>query len=231
MGIHITNGEIAYSDPQEQFHIERYLKIASIVKNKNVLDVGSAEGWGSYVLAKEAQHVTVVDIDGSAVERARKNFPIKNADYIEGSVCKLPFPDASFDVVAACELIEHITEEEQEAMLSEIARVLKPGGTAAISTPDKNRSIVRAMGKQYPGHVRELSLQQLLAMIRKHLTVDAIYGQDIGRKMFFRHVQKRALRMLGRGFDYTKVDFTPHSITEDTKVSYVMVFAKKSVTQ
>jgi SAM-dependent methyltransferase len=46
---------------------------------------------------------------------------------------RLPFPDASFDRIIAAEVMEHIPDDEQAA--AELARVLKPGGTLAITVP------------------------------------------------------------------------------------------------
>jgi ubiquinone/menaquinone biosynthesis C-methylase UbiE len=46
---------------------------------------------------------------------------------------QLPFPDATFDRIIAAEVMEHIPDDEQAA--AELARVLKPGGTIAITVP------------------------------------------------------------------------------------------------
>jgi len=228
MGIHLVNGKINYSDPQEQFHIERYRKIASLIKGGSTLDIGSAEGWGAYVLAPVSGKITVTDLDAKVIARARKNFPIHNAEYIQGDTCALPFQDETFDMVAACELIEHLDKTQQEKMIREISRVLKHGGLAIVTTPDRRRNIVRRVGIQYIGHKRELSLSELSQIISRNLSVVSLWGQDIGRKMFFRHIVKRILPFFGKKFDYSKVDFLLHPINVSDKASYIMVIAQKT---
>ncbi len=47
-----------------------------------------------------------------------------------------PFADRSFDVVTCCEVIEHLNDEHLESTITEIFRVLKPGGTALFTTPN-----------------------------------------------------------------------------------------------
>jgi ubiquinone/menaquinone biosynthesis C-methylase UbiE len=224
---------IAFSDPQEQFHIERYKKISEFIKPEDlVLDIGGGGGWGSYFLATHtrAKKIILVDIAPEEIASARKNFPAANLEYEVGNVLELPFPDDHFDVVCACELIEHLEEAKQESMLAEICRVLKPGGRVAVSTPDKHRSIMHMVGIRYYdyGHKNELSLEKLKVLVGQYFSVDGVYGQDIGRKMFMRHVQKRVLRCMGRTFDYGKVDFLSHPMAPDEKASYIMVFGVKA---
>lgn len=56
-------------------------------------------------------------------------------ELIEGRVdMSLPFPDKTFEIVTALAIIEHV--EDPTTMLSEIGRVLKPGGRVLITTPD-----------------------------------------------------------------------------------------------
>lgn len=75
---------------------------------------------------------------------------------------KLPFRDGAFDAVFALELLEHV--EEDERLLSEIVRVLRPGGTALVSVP-LHMSLWSAIDDAC-AHVRRYEPEELLEKIR-----------------------------------------------------------------
>ena len=55
---------------------------------------------------------------------------------IQADICDLPFGDNSIDEIVAFQVIEHVEYWKEDALFAEIARVLKPGGTAWIECPD-----------------------------------------------------------------------------------------------
>ena len=73
-----------------------------------------------------------IDADEETVARARDDYP--GPTFVAGDVCALPFPDSSFDAAVCFEVIEHVADPA--ALVRELARVLRPGGTLAISTPN-----------------------------------------------------------------------------------------------
>jgi SAM-dependent methyltransferase len=78
--------------------------------------------------------VTGLDLTPELLELARENAQIAEVEieFLEGDVEKLPFGDASFDVVLS--QFGHIFAPRPEVAISEMLRVLKPGGTIAFST-------------------------------------------------------------------------------------------------
>jgi SAM-dependent methyltransferase len=94
------------------------------------LDVGCGDGRLSAEL--DAGELTVADVSRVALDRARARLP-------EAQVVELdpdrPFPlgDSAFDLVLCAETIEHV--RDVQLLLSEIRRVLRPGGTLALTTP------------------------------------------------------------------------------------------------
>lgn len=83
---------------------------------------------------------------------------------VQGTVFALPFPSARFDVVICSEVIEHVPDTPQ--VLRELTRVLRPGGTLILGTPDYSRRLwwflEWAYGKVLPGayaheHITHLS--------------------------------------------------------------------------
>jgi ubiquinone/menaquinone biosynthesis C-methylase UbiE len=95
-----------------------------------VLDLGCGPGWVSHNLAGEYQLVGV-DVEEAAVRLCRRLY---QGNYLVGSALGLPYADGSFDAVIFTEAIEHFARPEPA--LAEIARVLKPGGLALITTPN-----------------------------------------------------------------------------------------------
>ncbi len=127
--------------PIDAFHIRgraatrELAQAAGIAPAMRVLDVGSGVGGTSRFLAQEfGCHVTGIDLTedycrAAAMLSERVGFA-GLVDYRQGDATKLPFPDASFDVVWT----EHVAMNipDKAALYREMFRVLKPGGTLAL---------------------------------------------------------------------------------------------------
>ena len=97
-------------------------------KGKRCLDAGC--GGGRYSIAMgilDAEHVTGADISSSGLDDARRRAAsIPNVEFKEGSVLDLPFDNESFDMVCCSGVLHHTSDAKRG--LSELVRVLKPGG-------------------------------------------------------------------------------------------------------
>ena len=96
-----------------------------------VLDLGTHTGAFSERIGRRtrADRLHGVEFIAEHAERARRRgVMVTEADIEDG----LPFEDATFDVVTANQIIEHL--RRTDLFLSEIRRVLKPGGLACVST-------------------------------------------------------------------------------------------------
>jgi len=99
---------------------------------KRVIDIASATGAQSRMLAEEGILVTGVDLSEVMVDSARR-LGRPNVDYLCASAYELPFGDGSFDgSILSLALHEH-TEEERGMMLAEARRVTAPGGIMVIA--------------------------------------------------------------------------------------------------
>jgi O-antigen biosynthesis protein len=151
----------------EAEHVHRYAAVTELVRGKHVLDIACGEGYGSYLLAAAAASVSGVDIDTDSVDHARRQYQRDNLQYMAGSCQKIPIADASVEVVISFETIEHIAEQEE--FLSEIKRVLQPGGFAIISTPDKRVYSDEANYKN-AYHVKEFYESEYLAFLQRRFS-------------------------------------------------------------
>lgn len=100
------------------------------------LDVGCGTGEFTAALAEAGAVAVGVEVASAAVERARARHPGLDLRLvpIDGP---LPFEDNSFDLVWASEVIEHVTDTAR--WLSEVRRVLAPGGRLLVTTPSHGR--------------------------------------------------------------------------------------------
>jgi 2-polyprenyl-3-methyl-5-hydroxy-6-metoxy-1,4-benzoquinol methylase len=110
---------------------ERFL-LAGVRPGEHVLDVGCGEGLFAAELARAGARVVAIDVAEEPLRRARTRHPELDLRLVEGEG-SWPLPDASFDVVWAGEVIEHVADTAR--WLSEVRRVVRPGGTLLLSTP------------------------------------------------------------------------------------------------
>jgi len=97
---------------------------------ERALDLGCGDGRLTSEL--DATELTAADVSAVALGRARTRLPDARLVELEPDAA-LPFGDGSFDLVLCAETIEHV--RDVQLMLSEIRRVLRPGGTLALTTP------------------------------------------------------------------------------------------------
>lgn len=98
------------------------------------LDLGCAYGYLVAEAAAGGFAAVGVDVSAYALARVRAEAPAASGRVLRGLADLLPFADATFDVVSAFDVLEHL--HEPEPALAEIARVLKPGGVLVGATPD-----------------------------------------------------------------------------------------------
>jgi SAM-dependent methyltransferase len=113
----------------------RLVRFAGINSGESVLDVGTGTGVAAITAARAGARVTGLDLTPELLEQARNNGRIAKLEDIvwtEGDAESLPYPDASFDVVLS--QFGHMFAPRPEVSVTEMRRVLKPGGRVAFAT-------------------------------------------------------------------------------------------------
>ena len=110
---------------------------------QSVLDLGCGFGRHAFEVYRRGADVVAVDRSAAEVEQVQAWFAAMAAEgeapaeararAVRGDLLALPFDDASFDVVIASEVLEHIPDDAQA--LAEVARVVRPGGRVAVTVP------------------------------------------------------------------------------------------------
>ena len=100
------------------------------------LNLGTGEGDYDRMIAGHCRTLTSCDINADDIAHAQVlNRGVLNLHYETNDALALTYPDASFDVLVSCEVIEHVGKPDR--MVQEIARVLRPGGYAVMTFPSR----------------------------------------------------------------------------------------------
>jgi ubiquinone/menaquinone biosynthesis C-methylase UbiE len=148
----ITSDNIPSDNPLHQRLFKAYVVAQDHVYG-NVLEVGCGEGRGVDLLMRKASAFTAVDKIEEALQVLREKFP--TARFLSMNIPPLgTLQDNAYDCVVSFQVIEHI--QNDVLYLKEIHRVLKPGGIALLTTPNRKLSLSRN-----PWHIREYLAQEL----------------------------------------------------------------------
>jgi len=107
---------------------------AEVGPDSRVLDVGTGTGFIAAGLAPRARHVVGVDSSPAMLAVAAGNaaaLGLGNVSLVEGGVDALPLADGSVDAAVANMVLHHATDPT--TMLTEMARVVRPGGIVAVT--------------------------------------------------------------------------------------------------
>ena len=194
-GLRTHGGVTSYDDWARAFHGHAFLRrsaerhaaflLPSLRPGQRVLDVGCGPGAITKGLAERVApggEVVGVDRDGAFVAAARSTWAdVPGLRFEEADAAALPFEDGSFDVAFVHAVLQHV--ESPEAVVAELRRVVRPGGTVGIADADLDGFLL---------HPRPAELAAALDVdrrVRRH--------PDVGRRL--------PELLLGAGFD--AVDF------------------------
>lgn len=145
-------------------HYSRYLFASRLASRKRVLDIACGAGYGAECLARTAASVTAIDLAPDAAAAARQSYGAPSINFLAADARRLPFPDASFDLIVAFEVIEHLDNPEE--LLTEARRLLAPGGQFVVSTPNRlYYAETRKLSGPNPYHVHELDFIEFRAAL------------------------------------------------------------------
>lgn len=137
-------------------------------RGETMLDLGCGFGRHAFEAARRGAHVVALDAGREEVEGVAAMFEamVEAGELprtglataaVQGDALALPFPDGAFDRVICSEVLEHIPDDR--AAMAELARVLRPGGTMAVTVPRFAPELLNwALSDEYHtvpgGHVR-----------------------------------------------------------------------------
>jgi 2-polyprenyl-3-methyl-5-hydroxy-6-metoxy-1,4-benzoquinol methylase len=143
------------------------------------IDVGAGAGRHSYEALRRGADVTAFDLDEVELKGVDEMFeamrlegqvPASGRGTVQaGTILDMPYADGSFDVVLASEILEHVPEDVQA--ISELVRILAPGGTLAVTVPRFwPEKVCWMLSDEYHanegGHIRIYKASELDAKLR-----------------------------------------------------------------
>jgi len=186
----VTASDIPSDNPIHQRLFFGYFTAPNYVGGK-LLEIGCGVGRGTEILMDTAESYTAVDKNKDLLGELSLKY--KDAKFIYSNVP--PFDgieDNSFDSIVSFHVIEHIPDHKK--FIEEIHRVLKPGGTALISTPNKNMRIARN-----PWHIREYTWQELQSLVSGVFKDVQMKGISAGPKALeYFNINKKAVNKIMR---------------------------------
>jgi SAM-dependent methyltransferase len=147
---------------------------------ERVLDMGCGAGRHAFEMYRRGADVIALDQDADelavvsewfAAMRKEGDLPAgADADVKQGDALNLPFPDGEFDRVVAAEVLEHIPDDD--AAIAELGRVLRPGGSIAVTVPRwLPEKVCWALSDEYHevegGHVRIYRGDELVVKLQR----------------------------------------------------------------
>ena len=186
----ITSEQITSDNPIHQRLFKAYV-VAEPYVTGDVLEVGCGEGRGIERLTKNARSFTAVDKIKPVIEELKQKYP--GGRFLSMNIPPLSgLEDNAYDLLVSFQVIEHIKDDV--LFLKEIHRVMRPGGTALLTTPNRRLTLTRN-----PWHIREYLPEELEALARKifpEVTVKGITGNN--KVMTYYEENKKSVKRFTR---------------------------------
>src|ERR687885_2672160 len=178
--------------PAENYWFRRHLAVyewvAERCAGRDVVDMACGEGYGVDVLARKARRVTGVDANPEAHEHARLKYERPGVRFVRDVVESYAEP---CDAIVFLQTIEHL--EDPGAVLDHFRALLRPGGTAYVSTPNVLTLAPPGAAKSdNPWHVREYRAEEFRALCSASFDEVELLGLFHARKLRLHDLALRA---------------------------------------
>jgi SAM-dependent methyltransferase len=125
--------------------------LAEVDLGDDVVEIGPGPGFTTDMLRERTAHVTTVEIDPVLYEPLAARLAGTNVDVLLGDATSLDLPDGRFSAATSFNMLHHVaTDEEQDRIFRELARVLRRGGVlVAVDGEDSEGTRIFHEGDTY----------------------------------------------------------------------------------
>ena len=170
-------------------------------RTNRLLDVGFGAGTFLQAARRAGWNVAGVEVSLPAIEQARRD----GFDVFHGTLQDAAYAEASFDVVVATEIFEHLVSVRP--LLDEIARVLRPGGLLWATTPNARGLSARVLGKAWsvvspPEHLQLFSIAGVRSLLGAAGFRDAsVLAEGVNPYELLDRFRGRRVRRVASGYE------------------------------
>lgn len=190
--------------------VRKLMRLGRFPRSGRMLDIGCGDGTFTVILGQQCNEVHAIDVQEQNLNRFRshlkneKKFVISNM-----SASALAYPDDYFDTIVTIETLEHVSD--LPGSVSEICRVLKPGGELLITVPNRwfpSENHGMRIGKRVYGRVPFLTY---LPWLHSRLALARVFTvRDLDRLFVVRGLKRVAVDYLWPTFEHGGNPFQPY---------------------
>ncbi|GAB5526429.1 MAG: hypothetical protein Roseis2KO_43010 [Roseivirga sp.] len=194
----IASDKLVSDNPIHQRLLKAYYLAMPFVKG-DLLELGCGEGRGVELLSPLSSSYLALDKIDEVIQRLQAAYPEVN---FKQAVFP-PFSDLadnSFDTIVSFQVIEHVKQDAE--FLKEIKRVLRPGGTAVLTTPNIKKTLTRN-----PWHIREYTGPELTELAKQFFDDVEMKGVSGNEKVWaYYEENKKSVKKITR-FDIFNLQY------------------------
>jgi len=166
----LMSSQVYFDDPKRlAFVLSRYKFVSKMLDgHAHVLEIGCADAFGTPIVAKVVQRLTAVDFDPLFVADAQaRTDPTLGIEFRVHDVLAAPVSPGQFSAAYACDVLEHISPDEEDRFVANAAAGLVSDGVAIFGMPSLE-SQAYASPQSRAGHVNCKTGSALRGMLQRH---------------------------------------------------------------
>jgi len=170
-------------------HFKAYKFAGNFVKDKEVLDIGCVEGYGSFYLAGLARNVLGIDYKPEVINYARYRYQRNNLSFETMDIKDLSLLSRKFDIICSFQVIEHIFDAG--CFLKSVTDLLHDNGVFICSTPNRLDASPHSYTPLNKYHVKEYLYLEFISLLNPYFKKVDMSGIKRGARLnFYRRLKK-----------------------------------------